>query len=89
MWCGWRRKSPPLMRRRAAARMRESQGRAAGAAFRAIQFDGLDTSVIEAVIAAQAAAEATAPVGTDEIVFRICEAIWYGSPCEFGRRSSR
>src|SRR5580704_9555121 len=41
------------------------------------------------VIVAQAAAEATAPLGTDEIVLRICEAIWYGSPCEFGRRSSR
>src|SRR5262249_18689049 len=34
-------------------------------------------------------AAALAPVGTEEIVFRICEAIWYGSPCEFGRRSSR
>ena len=38
---------------------------------------------------AQAAALTSAPVGTDAIVFRICEAIWYGSPCEFGRRSSR
>jgi hypothetical protein len=28
-------------------------------------------------------------VGTSATVFRICEAIWYGSPCEFGRRSSR
>ena len=28
-------------------------------------------------------------VGTEAIVLRICEAIWYGSPCEFGRRSSR
>src|SRR6202021_414058 len=28
-------------------------------------------------------------VGTDAIVFRICEAIWYGSPWGFGRRSSR
>jgi hypothetical protein len=36
-----------------------------------------------------AAAEAVAAVGTDAIVFRICDAIWYGSPCEFGRRSSR
>ena len=30
-----------------------------------------------------------AAVGTSRIVFKICEAIWYGSPCEFGRRSSR
>ena len=38
---------------------------------------------------AYAAALTLACVGTDEMVFRICEAIWYGSPCEFGRRSSR
>lgn len=42
-------------------------------------------------VCAQAAAEALtfAPAGTDAIVFRICDAIWYGSPWEFGRRSSR
>ncbi len=28
-------------------------------------------------------------LGTLLIVFKICETIWYGSPCEFGRRSSR
>ena len=33
-------------------------------------------SNMEAVIQAHAAAEALTPVGTDEIVFRICEAIW-------------
>ena len=36
------------------------------------------------------AAALTLPAfGTEEIVFSTCEAIWYGSPCEFGRRSSR
>ena len=28
-------------------------------------------------------------VGTVAIVLRIRDAIWYGSPCELGRRSSR
>ena len=37
----------------------------------------------------QAAALTLLSVGTDAIVLRIWEAIWYGSPCEFGRRSSR
>jgi hypothetical protein len=37
---------------------------------------------------AYAATEALSPSGTSAIVFRICEAIWYGSPMEFGRRSS-
>src|ERR1700685_1713378 len=41
------------------------------------------------VIDVQAAALTSPLVGTDAIVLRICEAIWYGSPCEFGRRSSR
>jgi len=41
------------------------------------------------VIDAQAAALTSPLVGTEAIVLRICEAIWYGSPCEFGRRSSR
>jgi hypothetical protein len=27
--------------------------------------------------------------GTLLIVFKITDTIWYGSPCEFGRRSSR
>ncbi len=28
-------------------------------------------------------------LGTLLMVFRICDTIWYGSPSEFGRRSSK
>ncbi len=50
----------------------------------------LDCFVVTLLAITSYAAALTAPlVGTEATVFSTREAIWYGSPCEFGRRSSR